>query len=294
MIPEIKKAAVTKALQTAFGVNEFDSLSQLTTGLSSALVFRMMVQGKPYLLKIFMSTDALGDPSHQFACMKPAAEAGIAPRAWYMSAEERILITDFVDAKPFPINEVRTKMPGLLKRLHSLPPFPARFNFIEFVNGLIRKFQDAKILPEEMTSEVFNRYARVPLLFPRVSQDLVSCHNDLKPENILFDGQRPWIADWDAACLNDRYIDLAIVANFVVANEDEEKEYLKNYFGEEANEYQHARFFLMRQVLHMSYFIFFMRLVFEAGKPIPVDSIKTDFKTFQELMWTGSYRFGQR
>jgi hypothetical protein len=219
--------------------------------------------------------------------MKPAAERGIAPRLWYLNADDRILITDFIEAKPFPINAARAMLPNLLSRLHSLPPFPARVNFIEFVNGLIRKFNDAKTLPEEMTSEVFNRYARVSVLFPRANQDLVSCHNDLKPENILFDGYRPWLADWDAAFLNDRYIDLAIISNFVVRNYDEEREYLKNYFGEEVNEYQQARFFLMGQVLHMSYFIFFMLLVSAAGKPIDVDLIKTDFNSFHERMWSG-------
>ena len=287
MIPESKKTVLANALQSTFGVSEFDDISQLTTGLSSALVFRMNVKGKSYLLKLNTRTDAMGDPSHQFICMKPSAEVELGPRIRYMNAEERIWITDFIEAKPFPIRDARVKTPALLKRLHSLPPFPARFNFIEFVDGLIRKFQDEKILPESMTSEVFRQYAKIPPLFPRECQDLVSSHNDLKPENILFDGRQPWLVDWEAAFLNDRYIDLAIVANFLVRNDGEEREYLKNYFGEEVNEYQRARFFLMRQVLHMSYFIFFMRLVSAAGKPLDMDLIKTDFTVFNESMWYG-------
>lgn len=35
----------------------------------------------------------------------------------------------------------------------------------------------------------------------------------MKPENILFDGVRSRLVDWEAASLNDRYTDLAVVAN---------------------------------------------------------------------------------
>ena len=48
---------------------------------------------------------------------------------------------------------------------------------------------------------------------------MVSSPNDLfKPDNILFDGQGVWLVDWEAAFLNDRYADLAVVANLVVAH----------------------------------------------------------------------------
>jgi thiamine kinase-like enzyme len=287
MIPEAKKTSVIHALKVTFGVSEFEDISELTTGLSSALVFRMIVLGKPWLLKIITRTDAITDPTYQFNCMTSAAEAGICPRIWYKSIADRISITDFVEARPFPIHEARKKLPDLLNRLHALPPFPFRLNFIDFVDGVIRKFQDAKILPDQMTKEVFSRYAKITQTHSRNENDMVSCHNDLKPENILYDGERPWIVDWESAFLNDRYIDLAIIANFVVSGENEERDYLKSYFGEEASEYQRARFFLMNQVLHMSYFTFFMLLVSRVGKSIDMDLIKSDFRVFHDLMWAG-------
>jgi hypothetical protein len=60
----------------------------------------------------------------------------------------------------------------------------------------------------------------------------------LKPENILFDGSRVWLVDWEAAFLNDRYFDLAMVANFVVTNDAEENAFLQTYFGEPLLEYK--------------------------------------------------------
>jgi len=47
MIPENKLNDVIKALQTTFGLTTCDDIKKLTTGLSNALVLRIVVQGKP-------------------------------------------------------------------------------------------------------------------------------------------------------------------------------------------------------------------------------------------------------
>ena len=101
MIPDSKQSAVMRALHEAFGVNEFEELHLLSGGLSSALAFKIIVRKNPYLLKI-LRTEIISDPAHEFACMETAAEADIAPRIWYANVEDRILITDFVEAKPYP------------------------------------------------------------------------------------------------------------------------------------------------------------------------------------------------
>jgi len=63
--------------------------------------------------------------------------------------------------------------------------------------------------------------------YPRLDSDMVSCHMDPKPENLLFDGQRLWLVDWQAAFVNDRYFDLAVAANFLVAADADELTYLE-------------------------------------------------------------------
>lgn len=287
MIPEAKKAAVEQALQLTFGVSELDDICALNAGLSSALIFRIVVAGKPYLLRIITRDDAMSDPTHWYNCMEAAAEAGLAPHVWYAGITDRICITDFIEAKPLPITDAVAMLPAILKRLHALPPFPFRVNYLEAVDGFIQRFRAANILPESMTGELFAQYERIRKVYPNNFADLMASHNDLKPENILFDGERVWLVDWEAAFLNDRYADLAVVANFVITNEDEETAYLEKYFGAEVSEYQLARFFLMRQVFHLSYFTFFMLLVSGAGVAIDINSPRSDFRTFHNDMWTG-------
>ena len=116
---------------------------------------------------------------------------------------------------------------------------------------------------------------------------MVSSHNDLfKPDNILFDGRRVWLVDWEAAFLNDRYADLAVVANLLVANEAEERLYLQEYFGKPPDEYQLARFFLMQQVAHIFYTLAFVFMSM-ATEPVNLSEDVPDFRNFQRRLWTG-------
>jgi len=293
MIPEAKKDGVTRALRETFGVGEWEDIRALTAGLSPALVFRIVVGGCPYLLRVVVSTAATagpgqGDQTRHFACMKAAAEAGLAPRVWYASEEERISITDFVRARPLSLAEALARMPVTLRALHALPPFPSlgSRSHLEVMDGFVRRFQAAGILSGNATEELVRGYSRAASVYPRNAGDMVSSHNDLKPENILFDGDRVWLVDWEAAFRNDRYLDLAVVANFVVTNETEEEAYLRAYFGEAAGEYRHARLYLMRQILHAACAAIFL-LIGSGGKPIEPDAPAPDFRDFHDRIWAG-------
>ena len=286
MIPQEKSAAVHRGLHEAFGAKALEDIRKMTKGLSSDLIFRIIVRGSPYLLRIMTRIDERMDPGRIFACMSAAAEAGLAPRVRYSNAEDGISITDFVEAVPFPATQALVQLPGTLQRLHALPPFPKAFNYVTAHNGFIWRFRKAGLLPKGEIEEIFTRYEQVCAAYPRLDSDMVSCHSDLKPENILFDGQRVWLVDWQAAFVNDRYFDLAVAANFVVTNNADEWTYLEQYFGRPPDEYQRARFFLMRQVVHMFAAAVFL-LLGSAGKPISQTENLVSFKDFHRRIWGG-------
>jgi len=284
MIPQEKSAAVFRGLHEAFGATAIEDIRRVTKGLSSDLVFRIVVQGSPYLLRIMTRIDERMDPGRIFACMSSAAEAGLAPCVRYSNAEDGISITDFLETVPFPATQALVQLPGMLRRLHALPPFPKAFNYVTAHNGFIWRFRKAGLLPKGEIEEVFTRYEQVCATYPRLDSDMVSCHMDLKPENILFDGQHVWLADWQAAFVNDRYFDLAVAANFLLTNDADELTYLERYFGQRPNEYQRARFFLMRQVVHMFYATVFL-LLGSAGKPIDQSGKLPSFRDFHRRLW---------
>jgi hypothetical protein len=259
MIPESKVAGVDRGLRQAFGVPAFETIQLLTGGLSSALVYRMVVDGKPYLLRIVMRADGFNDPARQYICMRLAADAGLAPRVWYSNAEDAVSITDFVPAAPLPPDPV----PALVKMIqgiHALPPFPKLVSYLDGMDFLIRRFHESGLLPAAVTEEHFRYYAEIQKTYPRHDADLVSSHNDLNPNNVLFDGQRLWAVGWEAAFLNDRYVDLAIVANMFFVSEEREDWFLREYFGESPDDYKRARFLLMRQVCRIFYALAFLNL----------------------------------
>jgi aminoglycoside phosphotransferase (APT) family kinase protein len=294
MIPEDKMAAVTRGLSEAFGVTDFEDIRRLTRG-TSPMVYRIVVRGCPYLLKFILRTS---DPGRKIACMRAAAEAGLAPRVLYTSIADRIAITDFVEAVPFPITDALLRMAATLRTLHALTPFPRvpdhlnttctfLMNQGAAVDGFIRSFQAAKILQQDESEELFTRYAQIAAVYPRQDPDPVSSHNDLfKPDNILFDGQRVWLVDWEAAFLNDRYADLAVVANLVVSNEAAERAYLHEYFGQPPDPYQSARFFLMQQLAHMFYGMAYL-LQGSSGNPPDPSEPAPEFGEFQRRFWAG-------
>jgi hypothetical protein len=103
---------------------------------------------------------------------------------------------------------------------------------------------------------------------------------------MVFDGERLWLVDWEAAFLNDRYVDLAIAANFFV-RDDKEAAYLEAYFGTPPNPYQHARFYLMRQALHVFYAAFLLVIAARAGASIDSTATSSEFHDFHRRLISG-------
>ena len=293
MIPQEKLAAVARGLNEAFGADAFDEIRDLTERPGSNRAFRIVVRDSAYLLRI--NTRA-GDMVRHFSCMQAASEAGLAPRVWYASAEDRISITDFVEAVPLQAKEALRRVPAALRTLHALSPFPtAPFNttctFLlgegPLRDGFLQKFRAANILPASDQEDLFAQYARVAAVLSSLDPDPAPSHNDLfKPDNMLFDGARLWLVDWEAAFQNDRYADLAVVANMLVANDADEQIYLQEYFDAPPTPHQSARFHLMRQLAHMFYAMAFLSLG-SPGKPVDWSEPVPEYGGFQRRFWTG-------
>jgi len=291
MIPQEKSAPVARGLSEAFGVTEFEDIRDLTERPGSNRAFRITVRGSAYLLRI---NTRPGDMTRHFTCMQAAANEGLAPRVRYANIEDRISISDFVEAVPFPAPDALVRIPGALRRLHALPPFPeAPFNttctFLlnrgPALEGFLQKFRASSILPENEIEEFLARYEQVAAVYSSLNSDIAPSHNDLfKPDNMLFDGNRLWLVDWEAAFQNDRYADLAVVANMIVSDESEERVYLQEYFGEPPDEYRKARFYLMKQVAHMFYAMAFLTLG-SPGKPIDRSDPVPAYDDYQRRFW---------
>jgi len=301
MIPQEHTAKVNRALRDSFGVTDFEDIRQMTKGNRTSLVYRIVVRGQAYLLRLILRTD---DATRHYANMRIAAEAGLAPRVHYASVEDKVSITDFIEAVPLRASDALTRVPQALRAVHALPAFAAIPHHINTsctyllnrpaIEGFLEKFRAARLLPEDQADELFGAYARLDAACPRDAADMVSSHNDLfKPDNMLYDGARIWFIDWEAAFWNDRYADLAVVANMLVSNDAEARTYLEAYFGQPPDAYQLARLYVMQQVAHVFYAIGFLFIGSE-GKPVDYSDAVPDYREFQERFWNGEVELKDR
>ena len=305
MIPQEKSEAVTRGLREAFGVSAADEISVVTGGHTSSRVFRVVARGTPYLMKIITRAE---DPSRHYECMRTAAEAGVAPKVWHTDAESKISITDFVKATTLRAEAAVVPVAAMLRTLHQVRPFGrAPFNTTctylldrgplstgPSAEGFLQKFRASNLLPAGECEEFFRRYAELAAVYPYGDSEMVSCHNDVfNPGNVLFDGRRVWLVDWEAAFLNDRYADLAVAANYVVGNEEEEEIFLREYFGGPSSEYQRARFHLMQQISHLFYTMGLLYLG-SAGRVVDREAAVPEFREYHRQMWAGEVDLGDK
>jgi len=213
--------------------------------------------------------------AESYTTMEIAANADIAPPIYYQNIEDALSITKFIENQP--LRAVFTSPDILLRELaktirsiHEMPPIPKENSLFNTAEGLIQQVKGSPMFTKTIFEDFFDYYDLIQKHYPWDDTDKVPSHNDLNPNNMICDGKRIWVVDWDAAFLNDRYVDLAISANFFVRNEQQENTLLSTYFGDSLNPYNSARFFIMRQITRLIYAILMFKL---ASSSAPIGAI---------------------
>ncbi|NML39609.1 phosphotransferase [Chitinophaga sp. G-6-1-13] len=265
VFPADRRAAATAALEKTFGNAVISEVTLLKGGLSSASVYKVIADNRPYVIKLDLPhANTAADPFEKVA---RAAEAGIAPLLCYSNAEAGIIISEFVENKPirsiFSGEVLAVKLAEAVKKIHAISHAVPGGNLEETIDHMLAGFRHNNILSGPIPDECLKRYEKVKTLYPWQDTDKVFSHNDLNPSNILCDGEAVWIIDWDTAFVNDRFIDLAGVANFFIHSPEQEAVFLKTYFGE-VNDYKISRFYVMRQISRIIYAMMMMQLAAQA------------------------------
>ena len=107
IIPSALEGPVNQALQVVFGTTQLDSLTPIHEGLSSAIVCRVVVGGRPALLRLERATAPLLSPAQQYAAMITASEAGLAPTVRYTDPQNGVGIMDFIEARLHQLGVMR-------------------------------------------------------------------------------------------------------------------------------------------------------------------------------------------
>jgi Ser/Thr protein kinase RdoA (MazF antagonist) len=256
-VPAERRDRVRAALCAAFGRAPLEALGPVGGGASGALIYRADVAGRPYLLRVETRRDAMRNP-HQYACMRIAADAGIAPPLHHVDEAAGVSVMDF--RAPRPWHEYLGGPPRLARdvgalaaRMQATPPFPALAPYAVILESMLRSLTRSGVFGEGLLDPHLAAFERIRAAYPWDESALVSSHNDPNVRNVLFDGERLWLVDWETAYRNDAMTDVAILVENFAGAPELEAELLTGWLGDTPNRTHRARLVLMRQLTRLYY-----------------------------------------
>jgi aminoglycoside phosphotransferase (APT) family kinase protein len=245
------------AVAAAFGAARIDAIVPVGGGASGAFPFRFDVRGRRYLVRIEGPPSPLRNP-HQYASMRIAAEAGIAPCVHYIDEAARVVVMDFVE------EQTVSRFPGgplalapaigeLLARVQATPPFPRFVDYPDIVGRLWDWVCRTGLFAPGVLDPYSDHLQRLRETYVWEASDSVSSHNDPVPRNILFDGRRLWLIDWESAYRNDPLVDVAIVLDSFALSPESEPRLLRSWLGRSSDDAVIARLPLVRAMTRLYY-----------------------------------------
>ncbi|MEO8096611.1 MAG: phosphotransferase [Acidobacteriota bacterium] len=269
-LPEQSHAAAREAVTSTFGAAAIGSIDPVLGGASGALAFRIGVNDRLYLLRMETSRGPLRNP-HQYACMRIAADAGIAPPLRYVNDDAGAVIMDFIAARPLsdypggPLGLVGA-LGRLAAELQATAPFPVLGDYRALLGrmlGYIKGLFAPGLLDEHMEG-----FERIRAAYPWDAAGHVSSHNDPNPRNIIFDGEKLWLIDWETSYRNDALTDVAILVENHAGTPELEESLLTSWSGSVPDRLMRAKLRLMRQLTRLYYAGLLVAFATKPSEPI--------------------------
>jgi hypothetical protein len=255
-IPPDRQELARSAIGAVIDPARVTALQTVTGGASGALTYRVEAGARSYLLRMETGLNALQNPDH-YACMKAAADAGIAPPLRFVDPERGVAVMDFMTQRP--LQEYPGGSPALvrdlgalIRRLQESASFPTpAITYVELIRRMLRFLHRSRVFAAGLLDPHLEGLERIAEAYPWDEAARVSSHNDPNPRNILFDGARLWLVDWETAYRNDALTDLAVVTHELAGTPDLQQQLLRSWLGREPDPATNARLVLMRQVTRM-------------------------------------------
>jgi amino acid transporter/thiamine kinase-like enzyme len=206
--------------------------------------FRIDLDGESYVLRITGSgaEKLLIDRPREFAAVRAAAAAGVAPDVIDYLPDFSVMVSRFLRGKPLTAEHARQadvlrRVAQALRAYHDfpVPEGLAAFSPFEAIRYYHSQAQEKNVpLPANM-SRAMTILKQIEVA---VQTDVVRClcHNDLLLGNFIAVDDSLRIIDWEYAGLGDRLFDLGNFAAHNQLSEDEERLLLECYFGEARQE----------------------------------------------------------
>jgi hypothetical protein len=256
-LPATHRDAARSALVAAFGNASIGAIAAVTGGASGAMIFRVAIGDRRYLLRIEGPASPLRNP-YQYGSMRIAAEAGIAPAIHAIDEAARIVVMDFIEEQPlesYPGGSfgLAQALAETLARVQATSPFPRFVEYPDIVARLWAHVCRSGLFAPGVLDIHTDHLARIREAYVWDSAKSVSSHNDPLPRNILFDGKRLWMIDWESAYRNDPLVDAAIMLDNFAPSPDLDAVLLQAWLGRAPDEMLCGRLTLVRALTRLYY-----------------------------------------
>ena len=230
-----RPAASIRALNAAFGSAQTGAIALIDGGASGAFPFRVEIGDQRFLVRVEGAASPLRNP-HQYESMRIAADAGIAPRVYYIDETSRVAVTEFIEEQPlslFPGGPLALAQAigTLLGRLQKSRPFSWFVEYPAMVARLWAHVCRTGLFTPYVLNSCTERLDRIREAYHWNPSRCVSSHGDPVPRNILFDGNRLWLIDWESSYRNDPLVDAAILLDNFAASPELESVLLRAWLG---------------------------------------------------------------
>lgn len=216
----------------------------LTTGTGERLVVRVPGQDS-HLLGI--------DRDVELAASRMAAGLGVGPEVVAYLDAGGLLLTRFVEGTPLSPRSlsdqaVLRRVAEALRRIHSAPAIPGRFDALAVVAGYLDTARARGVRMPVGLAEAGRAVERIVATgITRIDQP-VPCHNDLLPANLIDDGSRVRIVDWEYAGMGDPFFDMGNLSVNHDLSREQDALLLETWGGAPPTPRHLARLALMRVV----------------------------------------------
>jgi aminoglycoside phosphotransferase (APT) family kinase protein len=256
-LPAAHREAAHSVLVAAFGTASIGTIAPVTGGASGALIFRVAIGDRRYLLRIEGPASPLRNP-YQYGSMRIAAEAGIAPAIHAIDETARIVVMDFIEEQPLETYPggafaLAQALGEMLARVQATSPFPRFVEYPDIVARLWAHVCRTGLFAPGVLDIYTEHLARIHETYVWDSARSVSSHNDPLPRNVLFDGKRLWMIDWESAYRNDPLVDAAITLDSFAPSPELEAVLLQAWLGRAPDETLWGRLKLVRALTRLYY-----------------------------------------
>lgn len=197
--------AVTSSLAQVPGWEDA-RYSELMGGITNNS-WLLEAQGRKAVLKIdaIPRREPFNSRQSEAQVQNLAADRGLANRVLFVS--DTLLLTEYVDgvvwsAGCLDVDENLDKLAAAMKKLHALPLTGRIFDAVEAARGYAQRIENGDV---QKIRDCLARIEAMPL-----PHNLCCCHNDMVAANIIYMPEVRFL-DWEYACDNDPFFDIATV-----------------------------------------------------------------------------------